>query len=146
VRCKQSCIGLSIATGRWRSGLVSIALAGGLLGLLGVRVDASHPAQVRDGRLQMAAGSGLWGFAWPGWTSIGRDRLAVRRFLKPMAVRGLNTIGFALQQPGQTRPFFLPDGRLADEARAGHFTQLAGDVRELYMATVIALIGRRCGR
>lgn len=136
---KQLCNGLKVATKRWRSGLVSIALAGGLVGLLGGRVDASHPAQVRDGRLEMATGSELWGFAWPDWPSIGRDHLAVRRFLKPMTMRGLNTLGFALQQPGQTRPFFLPDGRLADEARAAHFTQLTGDLRDLYLATVVEL-------
>jgi hypothetical protein len=87
----------------------------------------------------MATGSELWGFALPYWESIDSESTALFRFLKPMAVRGLNAIGFALQEPGQPSPFFLPDGKLADEERAERFADLVGNVREMYMAAVIEL-------
>ncbi len=119
--------------------LAVIVLSGILVGWMHLPLHASHPVQARQGRLQIATDSELWGFAVPCWESIDPDLDALFDYLKPMVERGVNAFGFALQVPGRSSAFFLPDGKLPDDGRAERFTHLVANVREIYLATVIEL-------
>ncbi len=102
--------------------------------------QAGNDVRFVDGELRFwNRQSEIWGAQVPDWQRLVSDPQAIRDTLQILADRGVNTIGICLQNPEGKGTLFAPDGRPADVATAGRFTQLTALIRDHAMACVISL-------
>ena len=107
---------------------------------------AAGPAQgfnllhIRNGTLLCArARYDMWGVEQSDWHALGKDDIQLAADLKLYAGHGINTVGLRLQDSGQGKPFFGPDGRPLSPEAAKRFTGLIGGIRRVYLGAVVSL-------
>ncbi|GMU20488.1 MAG: hypothetical protein AMXMBFR13_05850 [Phycisphaerae bacterium] len=93
---------------------------------------------IRDGALEGPAPFEVWGLELSDWAKTDPESLRLRETLEPLAVHGVNTVGFCLQRSATPGKPFNHQGRI-DTGSGPHLTSLLRGVRNLHMGTLVSL-------
>ena len=108
--------------------------------LLATTTHAGNLIHVVDGQFMRQKNwpLNMWGIELENWRNIPTDPVQVQQMLQPLAVHGVNTVGFSLHG-GKAGRFFAPDGKCLDKKTAEQFSRTAINIRDHYMGTVVSL-------